>query len=239
MKNRNLLGVLSICLLLSGCSSGSAVKVEETDSGLNIYNTTNTIKNTAHVNETTYDNATLDAELFEIPFRTNEDANYVSNKEFLSSIEESETAKDISSYLETAEKAVLLTFAQNGNDIEEETYTSSIETLYAASNAIYVNGSSYGPEEYAKHLYQLYSDNKIHVDGKFITDKSLIWQNNYMYYVRGTVELTLEDDVGEAYSKEFHLPLNKTSQNIKLIVQVKFMSGNHNQIIGIDILGMI
>lgn len=228
--------LLAICMLACACSKNEGVTVTETSNGGRKIQTTNNLEDTAHIGETICSNTELEAVLFEIPFQTNQDAYYVSNVVLISYFEDSGKRGNVSQYLKTAEKAALLTYAQNYNTLNKKDYTEGIETLYSASEYIQILDETYSIEEYASYLYDFYKENKINITGEFTTDESLIWCNNYMYYVRGTLTLTLNEDALSAYSKEFGLPLTKENNELKLIVQVRFVPEKPEQIVGIDIL---
>lgn len=226
---------------LSGCTSNSTspISVIDDPNGVRIIDTKNSIKDTTYINETTCTNEALSPELFEIPFKTNEESTYISNADLVTYFETENTKASIEDYLRTAEVAALSVYAQNGAAIKETEYLDTIKTLYSASQNIQSGEETYSVENYATHLYELYTDNRINIEGQFITDKSLIWYNNHMYYVRGELVLNLKEDINSAFYKEFGLPLTSQNKEIHLIVQVRFIPGNPEQIMGVDILSAL
>lgn len=203
---------------------------------MRVIETTNSVQGTAYVKDTIYKGASLPAELFEIPFCINKDGQYTSNKEL---IEYLGSEEKVLPYLNTTNTALMLTFAQNGLAIKENAYRAQIEALYAASPYMQINGESLSVEEYALALYSMYVDNRIVIEGDFESDSSLVWQSEYMYYVRGILSITLKADERGMFEDTFGIPLNQQHRNLDLIVQVRFMPGNADVILGIDILGAI
>ena len=239
---RNILfitAVLSCGILITGCSTRDPVTVTERDDGIRVFSTTNKIEDTAYIKETTCENENLEAILFEIPFKTSEDAHYKSNIEVIEYLSEDENVDIAQKYIDTAELAALSTYAQDWKTIDEAFYKETIQNLYSASDFIQLEDGTLTVEEYSTRLYELYKNNKISVSGNFTTDKSLIWSNNYIYYVRGVLSLTLNEDKTMAYQKEYGLPLTEESNTLNLIVQVRLMPDNPTKITGIDVLGAL
>lgn len=203
---------------------------------IRIIDTTNNPQDAAYVKETTYKGNSLPAELFEIRFRMNADGQYLSNIELLDYLGGEDS---VFPYLNTANNALMLTFAQNGLEMKEAEYREKIQDLYASSQTIQIGENSLTTSEYALSLYELYKDNQIFVEGDFETDSSLVWQSDYVYYVRGILSLSLKQDNNGAYEDSFGIPLNKQNKTLNLIVQVKFMPNNYDEILGVDILGAI
>lgn len=234
IKNKRIFPLLIVAVLLIGCSPQGVQ--EKTEDNIRKFDTTNDVKDTAYINETTYVGTSLPAELYEISFRTSEDGQYVSNKELTEYIGGDEK---ILPYLNTANEALILTFAQNGLAIKEDDYKEKIVQLYKSTSHLQVGEEMMTTNDYALHLYGLYVDNRISVRGDFESDSSLFWQSDYMYYVRGILTLTLEEDANNVYEEVFGIPLNKQNKTLDLIVQVRFMPGNPNEILGVEILGSI
>ncbi len=216
----------------SGCNSKNNVEMS-TEDGYPTIHTSNTVDKSTYVDETTYKGSELNAALFEIPFQSSNDSTYESNKEIMEDTDKDE----IKNYLETAQKAVSTIYLNDYMKIadNQEDFSSTLSNLYASEDTISRNGEEYSKQDYIDKIMETYVDNKLILDGKFTTDTSLYYMDSYVYHVRGLLTVTMKSDATEAYEDLSHISL-QNGETKEYVVEVRFMGGNPNEILGIDIL---
>ena len=199
-----------------------------------------------YMEDTVYDGtAQLPLAVFQTPFQKS--IWYKSNKEFMDDIND-EIADTIINY---ASSSVTDIWGKGASYIKEnkETYINTVtdyllDQMYMGQDGI--DGELYTNKEVAEHLADWFVDNNVEANVTFVTDKSLIY-TDYFIYVRGT--LNIEPQSCEADIMENFIPAGMDYKNGgKYICEVaigyyadiyKDMGIKDYQVLGYQIIGKV
>ena len=146
--------------------------------------------------------------------------------------------KQVEKYIEGAETYVSTLFGADYRAIlnDQEAFLESIKTLYG-SGTIYQNGEIVSPESRAQQLMEWYVDHSVQMKAEFTTDKSLLYEDNYAYYLRGMLTLTMYGDNASDSFKEIYGINLIEKQPVDMICEISFSKGEELNITGFSILG--
>lgn len=191
------------------------------------------IEDTTYIVDTCYSGADLSYELYDIPFQKTED--YVMNKKMITAV----TDTEFETYVNTAEAYVELLFGNNYRDVASgsEEFIKSYSAFYVEEEILHLDaGTSTNVLEKANALVETYVDNEIAMDGVFKTDKSLIYEDGHIYYLRGELTITTRNGDGAKLLELFGMGENADE---KLMVEFSFIPQEKGIIVGFSILKRI
>ena len=146
------------------------------------------VKQTPYVAETCYNGASVvDPYLYETPFqKTNK---YISNKRLIEKMGEGFLDDKTS----LACEYVKCLYDINSNDIiaDPNTFINTFSSYFDETVTFSTDEADVTREYYAESLADKYVKNKAQIDANFITDKSLVFYDNGVVYVRGYIEYTV------------------------------------------------
>lgn len=177
--------------------------------------------------------ATLD-DSGNIPEFSSDNSAYINNQTLAQNL----STEQIETYISTAESSVTTILGNNYQDIlnDQQGFIEQIEQTYQDTQYITTgNNETLTVKQYADMLMALYIDNKIQLECSFTTDSSQIYEKNYTYFMDGIVELTAIDGNFTPYNQEFHTALEK-GDTIQYAVRIRFIPGNSERVLGIDIM---
>lgn len=162
------------------------------------------LENYDWVDQTTYDpvdDKNLSSELFAIPFAMSD--TYVTNNRLTEVIGEKEESR----YVEGAKSYIMSMLNHSYRDIlsDQEGFKSTLDNYwYGTANLCNEFDTQESTEDVADSsdaLMQWFIDNKVVMSCEIATDTCMMFQDNYRYYVRAEVALTLHG--GKNAVKEF------------------------------------
>lgn len=162
-------------------NSEEPIIIEETE----LTNEVKKEKTKNYLAETIYDGTgEVPYKLYEVPFEKSEE--YISNKEYLPSLSDekiNQLQDDIKNFFELNYNTGYRTMSSN-----PQSFIDSFKKAYC-NNYIVVNDVELSTEDYAKNIIEDYINNNISMSAEFITDKSLIYYDSTITYVRGLLKI--------------------------------------------------
>lgn len=231
MKRSCIAVVLLSTLIFTGC--GSKEDVNETKG--EIISTPQEVEDTDYVVETNYTGADVPAVLYAVPFQKTD--SYETNIE----IQEYTSDEELQAYLTVAANYCKAVFGNSYLNIEEnqEAFLSSIESYCMSGQTFYEGEELVTAEEYAQSLMEFYIDNKIDASVTFDTDRSLVYRDSYLYYVRGALNITINGQSAcDAYKDKFGFIIND-GETVSIMCEVSFLPGNVEQVAGFSAVAYI
>jgi hypothetical protein len=198
------------------------------------YSTSKNMEDTAYISETAYSGAEVNPVLYDIAFsRTDQ---YISNIQ----LEETLDKDEIQQYLAAAAYDLKILYGNTYTAIleDQDSFLSAVEDI--SGETFYIN---YDSEEadmsaYETALLEAYVDSKLELSAEFETDESLLYQDSYIYYLRGSLNITMYGGDSTAFTDLYGIALEK-GQTTKILCEVGFPPHNPNQIISIDLMGYL
>lgn len=192
--------------------------------------------------QTTYDakkNSNLSSELFAIPFAMSD--TYVTNKRLTEVIGK----KQEKAYVDNATDFVMDMFNHSFRDVlaDQDGFKNTLDNYwYSSQNLCGESADSTEDEtqlvqDMSDELLQWYIDNEVIMECKVSTDTCMMFQDNYRYYVRMEIALTMHG--GKKASSELKKLYNldvKEGKTAYYIVEIESIPSSPNKITGIDIL---
>lgn len=228
--------MLGICLLLSLELTGCR---KETDTVEKEYIKKSEITETkvpSYAAETCYNGASIPLELFQYPFQKT-DEGYTKNKEYIKLLSE----EAIQAMYGASEKFTKLIFGNNYRSIikKQDLFQQELREIYSLDGNVNVLGTQYTMEEHITNIFEWYVDNQASMDVKFISDRSLIFKDYYIYpFLRGAVEITCHSKTGaEGMVDLFGIEIEK-DKPVTLIIDFEF-EPNEYEIIGSTIVAQV
>lgn len=178
-----------------------------------------------YIVETCYDGSQeLDPILYHYPFQKTDF--YVSNKEFVKQVDDDTIQK-----LQDDAVAFVSNYFQIDVDKFYRDYDNAFkeyQKLFVAGSSYYdINGNLFSTDIYANDLVAAMFNSRWKSEVDFITDKSLVWQDN-AYYVRGYLSIrTQKIEDGEDLSRFFPFKINE-GQYIKAVIDIGLIPGPNN-----------
>lgn len=183
-------------------------------------------KQSDYANETCYTGGNIPTSLYRKPFKKTK--NYVSNIELIGQLKKGEPDK----YINTSKNFVTLILNTSYQSIElgQDKFIKDYCNYFGNKNA----------KNRAQQVIAWYIDNQITTTGEFITDKSLLYKDNYLYYQRGMIEVEV---YGKEKGKEIEelfpgVKCSRQLNKVNLICEVVFVPGNSNNICEFNIIGV-
>ena len=178
-----------------------------------------------YITETCYDGSReLDPILYHYPFQKKDF--YVSNKKLVKQVDDDTIQK-------LQDDAV--TFVSNYFEINADEFYRDYDNAFKKYQKLFVAGSSYydingnllSTDIYTNDLVAAMCNSRWKSQVDFITDKSLVWQDN-AYYVRGYLSIrTQKIEDGEDLSRFFPFKIHK-GQYIKAVIDIGLIPGTDN-----------
>ena len=192
--------------------------------------------------QTTYDakkNSNLSSELFAIPFAMSD--TYVTNKRLTEVIGE----KQEKAYVDNATDFVMDMFNHSFRDVlaDQDGFKNTLDNYWYSSqnlcgeSADSTEDETQSVQDMSNELLQWYIDNEVIMECKVSTDTCMMFQDNYRYYVRMEIALTMHG--GKKASGELKKLYNldvKEGKTAYYIVEIESIPSSPNKITGIDIL---
>lgn len=192
--------------------------------------------------QTTYDakkNSNLSSELFAIPFAMSD--TYVTNKRLTEVIGE----KQEKAYVDNATDFVMDMFNHSFRDVlaDQDGFKNTLDNYWYSSqnlcgeSADSTEDETQSVQDMSDELLQWYIDNEVIMECKVSTDTCMMFQDNYRYYVRMEIALTMHG--GKKASSELKKLYNldvKEGKTAYYIVEIESIPSSPNKITGIDIL---
>lgn len=178
-----------------------------------------------YITETCYDGSQeLDPILFHYPFQKTDF--YISNKKLVKQVDDDTIQK-------LQDDAVA--FVSNYFRINADEFYRDYDNSFKKYQKLFIDGSSYydlkgnlfSTDIYANDLVAAMFNSRWKSEVDFITDKSLVWQDN-AYYVRGYLSIRTQkiEDSGDL-SRFFPFEINK-GQYIKAVIDIGLIPGTDN-----------
>lgn len=179
-----------------------------------------------YAGDTVFKGNELYSQIYNIPFQKTD--NYISNEELLKKV----TPDEITKYLKTTTSFFDFLFNKNHKDIvrDQDAFTQEYALFF---------GDKEKATERAGVLTEWYVDNKVTCVCKSLTDKSLIYKDNYSYFVRAQVNLTVYSDSGCDKFKDLYGIKLENGEETAIVIEAEFMPGSNNQILGLSVIGEI
>ena len=178
-----------------------------------------------YITETCYDGSQeLDPILYHYPFQKTDF--YVSNKKLVKQVDDDTIQK-----LQDDAVAFVSSYFQIDADEFYRDYDNAIkeyQKLFVAGSSYYdINGNLLSTDIYTNDLVAAMCNSRWKSEVDFITDKSLIWQDN-TYYVRGYLSIRTHkiEDSGDLL-RFFPFEINK-GQKIKAVIDIGLIPGIDN-----------
>lgn len=175
-----------------------------------------------YITETCYDGSQeLDPILFHYPFQKTDF--YISNKKLVKQVDENTIQK-----LQDDAVAFVSSYFQIDADEFYRDYDNAIkeyQKLFVAGSSYYdINGNLLSTDIYTNDLVAAMCNSRWKSEVDFITDKSLVWQDN-AYYVRGYLSIRTQkiEDSGDLL-RFFPFGINK-GQKIKAVIDIGLIPG--------------
>lgn len=220
-----------IVVAITGCNnreenSKKSIQTAETNDNSEVDSS-----NKDYTAETSYNGGTVPGSLYQIPFKKSE--SYVKNADLIKQMNEEQVEK----YLSSAETYVSTLFGADYRTIlnDQEAFLESIKNLYG-SGIIYQNGETISPKKRAQQLMEWYVDHSVQMKAEFVTDKSLLYEDNYSYYLRGMLTLTMYGDNASDSFKEIYGIHLVEKQPVDMICEISFSKGDEPNITEFSIL---
>lgn len=178
-----------------------------------------------YITETCYDGSQeLDPILYHYPFQKTDF--YVSNKKLVKQVDDDTIQK-----LQDDAVAFVSNYFRINADEFYRDYDNAIkeyQKLFVAGSSYYdINGNLLSTDIYTNDLVAATCNSRWQSEVDFITDKSLIWQDN-TYYVRGYLSIRTQkiEDSGDLL-RFFPFEINK-GQKIKAVIDIGLIPGTDN-----------
>lgn len=178
-----------------------------------------------YITETCYDGSQeLDPILFHYPFQKTDF--YISNKKLVKQVDDDTIQK-----LQDDAVAFVSNYFRINADEFYRDYDNAIkeyQKLFVAGSSYYdINGNLLSTDIYTNDLVAAMCNSRWQSEVDFITDKSLIWQDN-TYYVRGYLSIRTQkiEDSGDLL-RFFPFEINK-GQKIKAVIDIGLIPGIDN-----------
>lgn len=178
-----------------------------------------------YITETCYDGSQeLDPILYHYPFQKTDF--YVSNKKLVKQVDDDTIQK-----LQDDAVAFVSNYFRINADEFYRDYDNAIkeyQKLFVAGSSYYdINGNLLSTDIYTNDLVAATCNSRWQSEVDFITDKSLIWQDN-TYYVRGYLSIRTQkiEDSGDLL-RFFPFEINK-GQKIKAVIDIGLIPGIDN-----------
>lgn len=152
------------------------------------------VQKAKYVNETDYDGGDVPYQLYDYPFDLTENG-YRSNKDLSDSMDQDEMQK----YLDYATDYCSTVFGGDYVSVikDTEAYQDSVAEFYGGSGIVTGNADEETEAlDFINALTEMYVDNKLTIEAEYKTDHSLLYQENYNYYIRGVLILTISSTDG-------------------------------------------
>ena len=178
-----------------------------------------------YITETCYDGSQeLDPILYHYPFQKTDF--YVSNKKLVKQVDDDTIQK-----LQDDAVAFVSNYFQINADEFYRDYDNAFkeyQKLFVAGSSYYdIEGNLFNTDIYTNDLVASMFNSRWQSEVDFITDKSLVWQDN-AYYVRGYLSIrTQKIEDGEGLSRFFPFEINK-GQKIKAVIDIGLIPGIDN-----------
>lgn len=220
------IAVFIICGIIFGAGTyflfRSDKKTEEAGTTKTSQEIINEVLQTPYISETCYDGSNaIDPSLYEKPFAMGN--NYHSNRTLYNDMgEEFLTDKEI-----LAKEYVTLLYNINYNHLikDPNTFIDTFNTYYNSNVLFTTAEADVTTGYYAEEIIDTYVQNKAQIEADFITDKSLVFYNNGVIYVRGYIKYTVYayEDI-ESLREELKNPTLELGETYYLMTHVMLVA---------------
>lgn len=220
-----ILGCVGISIYLYVVHLSPAEPVTETGSAPAVTPAAMPTLEPTYITETCYDGSQeLDPILFHYPFQKTDF--YISNKKLVKQVDDDTIQK-------LQDDAVA--FVSNYFQINADEFYRDYDNAFKKYQKLFIDGSSYydlkgnlfSTDIYTNDLVAAMCNSRWKSEVDFITDKSLVWQDN-AYYVRGYLSIRTQkiEDSGDLL-RFFPFEINK-GQKIKAVIDIGLIPGIDN-----------
>ena len=220
-----ILGCVGISIYLYVVHLSPAEPVTETGSATAVTPAAMPTLEPTYITETCYDGSQeLDPILFHYPFQKTDF--YISNKKLVKQVDDDTIQK-------LQDDAVA--FVSNYFQINADEFYRDYDNAFKKYQKLFIDGSSYydlkgnlfSTDIYTNDLVAAMCNSRWKSEVDFITDKSLVWQDN-AYYVRGYLSIRTQkiEDSGDLL-RFFPFEINK-GQKIKAVIDIGLIPGIDN-----------
>ncbi len=219
-----------ITLLLAGCGKEEEIFYNATT----VTTTKDRVEDTDYVGETAYDGAELEPVLYDVAFSRS--SQYLSNIELLEKVDSDE----IMQYITNASYTLKTLYGNTYTSILEDqnSFLKTVEDVSGTSFYVDYDAEESDISTYETKLMEAYVDNELELSAVFDTDKSLLYQDSHIYYLRGCLTITQYSGDSSAFTDLFGIMVDK-GQPVKIMCEVGFLPHQPNQIVSIELLAYI
>ena len=220
-----ILGCVGISIYLYVVHLSPAEPVTETGSATAVTPAAMPTLEPTYITETCYDGSQeLDPILFHYPFQKTDF--YISNKKLVKQVDDDTIQK---------QQDDAVAFVSNYFQINADEFYRDYDNAFKKYQKLFIDGSSYydlkgnlfSTDIYTNDLVAAMCNSRWKSEVDFITDKSLVWQDN-AYYVRGYLSIRTQkiEDSGDLL-RFFPFEINK-GQKIKAVIDIGLIPGIDN-----------